>query len=62
MSSFTISGPGGNAYVVGDVLTIPAPGPGTFGAVMCTTQPTVTVATVTSPAASFTDSVGTKFQ
>ncbi|MCK1652246.1 hypothetical protein IVA88_12460 [Bradyrhizobium sp. 149] len=62
MTSFAISGPGGNAYVIGDVLTIPAPGGGVYGAVTCTTQPTVTVAAVTAPSGSFTDVAGTKFQ
>jgi hypothetical protein len=44
----------GNAYAVGDVLSIAVAG--------CAQTPTFTVATLTIPTASFTDAVGTHFQ
>lgn len=62
MSSFTINGPGGSAYAVGDTLTIPS-APGFGSSITCSgSQPTVTVSAVSAPAGSFTDSAGTKFQ
>jgi len=55
LTAFNVTGTGGNAYQVGDVLTVPATVP-------CTTQPTLTVASISTPTGSFTDSVGTRFQ
>ncbi|MGY4371113.1 hypothetical protein ACVW1A_007178 [Bradyrhizobium sp. LB1.3] len=62
LTSFTITGTGGNAYVAGDQLTVPL-NDGPVAAVPCsTTQPKITVTSLTTPLASFTDSSGTHFQ
>lgn len=54
LSSFTIGGNGGNGYKVGDLLLV--------GGITCTTTPTMTVSSVSTPTASFTDALGTHFQ
>jgi len=59
MTSASITGTGGGAYTIGDVLTFTGPAPAVPG---CSVQPTLTVAGVTTPSGSFTDSVGTHFQ
>jgi hypothetical protein len=60
--SFTITGTGGNAYQVGDVLTISNTAGDSNNVPCSTTQPTITVASISTPLGSFTDSIGTKFQ
>ncbi|MDH2402017.1 hypothetical protein QCM77_18930 [Bradyrhizobium sp. SSUT18] len=61
ITSFTPTGSKGNAYTAGDALTIPN-GSYNGSTLTCSVSPQWTVATVTTPSASFTDSVGTKFQ
>jgi microcystin-dependent protein len=61
LTSFVISGTGGNAYQIGDVLTVPL-NDGVISPVACTTQPQVTVSAITTPTGSFTDFAGNKFQ
>ncbi|MDH2353495.1 hypothetical protein QCM80_22945 [Bradyrhizobium sp. SSUT112] len=61
MTSFTPTGSKGNAYTAGNALTIPN-GSYNGSTLTCSVSPQWTVATVTPPSASFTDSVGTKFQ
>ncbi|MDH2400778.1 hypothetical protein QCM77_12615 [Bradyrhizobium sp. SSUT18] len=61
MTSFTPTGSKGNAYTAGNALTIPN-GSYNGSTLTCSVSPQWTVATVTTPSASFTDSVGTKFQ
>jgi hypothetical protein len=56
LTSFTVTGVGGNAYSINDILTIPS------AIVPCTTQPTWKVASTSTPSGSFTDSVGDHFQ
>ena len=56
LTAFQISGTGGNAYLVGDVLSLPA----SVGA--CTNPATWTVTAITAPTGSFTDTAGTHWQ
>lgn len=53
------TGTGGGGYTVGNVLTFGAGSPAILG---CSVQPTITVAGVTTPLASFTDLFGNHFQ
>ncbi|MGV7215893.1 hypothetical protein [Bradyrhizobium sp. UFLA05-112] len=57
VTGVTITGTGGNGYAAGDVLSATAASMGGTGSGF-----TWTVATVTTPTGSFTDSVGTHFQ
>ncbi|KJC52202.1 hypothetical protein UP06_04010 [Bradyrhizobium sp. LTSP857] len=59
MSSFTITGTGGGGYRLGDVLTFTAFSPAIPG---CATQPSLTIASLNAPLASFTDAGGTGWQ
>ncbi|MCK1672792.1 hypothetical protein [Bradyrhizobium sp. 150] len=59
MTAFTSTGTGGGGYGVGNVLTFTAPSPAVPG---CSVQPSLTVAGVTSPLASFSDAVGNHWQ
>lgn len=61
MTSFTPTGPKGNAYTVSDILTIPN-GSYNGSTLTCSVSPTWTVSAVTTSTASFTDSVGNHWQ
>ena len=59
MTSFTSTGTGGGGYRVGNVLTFIASSPAIPG---CSTQPSLTVATINSPQGSFIDTAGNGWQ
>lgn len=61
MTSFTPTGSKGNAYTVGDALTMPN-GSYNGSTLTCSVAPRWTVSSVTTPTASFTDSSGAHWQ
>lgn len=62
MSAVVIRGTGGQGYTVGDLLTASAAAGGGTGSITCTVAPTWTVATISTPTGSFTDSAGNRWQ